>query len=340
MRIEKNQLLKKRWRTFKTCRRGIYSLWFLIGLSFFSATAEFWANDRPIVLVYKSQIYFPVVKYYPPSAFDLTQKMITVDYKNMELTEKDFALWPVIPWNPYESNTQVSEYPSPPTWMNWMGTDNRGRDVFSRILYGFRYSMGFAVLVWLGSFFIGAILGMVMGFKAGWVDLLGQRCVEVFQSLPHNLLLITFVAVLGSELWILILYSTVFGWMNISLYMRSEYLKIRNMDYIESAKSYGLRTFRIMVRHIFPNALTPLVTFSPFKIAAGVSLLVILDYLGFGLAPPTPSWGELLNQAESYFTTAWWLAFFPSLFLFLNLVSLNFIGEGIRMAFDPKAIMK
>ena len=340
MSIQNNQLLKKRWKVFKTCRRGVYSLWLLIIFSFFSATAEFWANDRPIVLVYKNQIYFPVLKYYPPSAFELTQGLTSVDYKNLELSENDFALWPLIPWNPYESNIQVNEYPSPPTWTNWMGTDNRGRDVFSRILYGFRYSMGFAVLVWLCSFFIGTLLGMVMGFKAGWVDLLGQRCVEVFQSLPHHLLLITCVAILGSNLWVLILYSTVFGWMNISLYMRSEYLKIRSMDYIESAKSYGLNTSRIMWRHIFPNALTPLVTFSPFKIAAGVSLLVILDYLGFGLAPPTPSWGELLNQAESYFTMAWWLAFFPSLFLFLNLVSLNFIGEGIRKAFDPKAIMK
>ena len=340
MEVVKNQLLKKRWKVFKTCRRGIYSLWFLIGFSFVSVTAEFWANDKPIFLIHKDQIYFPAVKYYPPSDFGLAQEMITVDYKKLELTEKDFALWPLIPWNPYESNIQVSEYPSPPTWTNWMGTDNRGRDVLSRILYGFRYSMGFAVLVWLSSFFIGTLLGMVMGFKAGWVDLFGQRCVEIFQALPHNLILITFVAILGSDLWVLILYSTVFGWMNISLYMRSEYLKIRHMEYIESAKSYGLRNIQIMLKHIFPNALTPLVTFSPFKIAGGISLLVVLDYLGFGLAPPTPSWGELLNQAESYFTTAWWLAFFPSLFLFLNLVSLNFIGEGVRMAFDPKTVMK
>ena len=340
MKIEKNQLLKKRWKVFKTCRRGIYSLWILIGFSLVSATAEFWANDKPIVLVYKGQIYFPAVKYYPPSDFDLAQEVVTVDYKKLELTEKDFALHPLIPWNPYESNTQVSEYPSPPTWTNWMGTDNRGRDVLSRILYGFRYSMGFAALVWLGAFFIGAVLGMVMGFKAGWVDLFGQRCVEVFQSLPHHLILITFAAILGSDLWVLILYSVVFGWMNISLYMRSEYLKIRSMDYIESAKSYGLHNFHIIFKHIFPNALTPLVTFSPFKIANGISLLVILDYLGFGLAPPAPSWGELLNQAESHFTTAWWLAFFPSLFLFLSLVSLNFIGEGVRRAFDPKAVMK
>lgn len=340
MDINNNQLLKKRWRVFKNCRRGIYSLWLLLIFSFLSVTAEFWANDRPIVLVYKDKIYFPVIKYYPPSAFDLTRETVTVDYKKLQLAEEDFALWPVIPWNPYESNIQVSEYPSPPTGVNWMGTDNRGRDVFSRLLYGFRYSMGFAVLVWLCSFFIGSLLGMIMGFKGGWVDLLGQRCVEIFQSLPLNLILITFVAILGSDLWVLILYSTIFGWMNISLYIRSEYLKIRNMDYIESAKSYGLRPFQIMLKHIFPNALTPLVTFSPFKIANGIALLVVLDYLGFGLAPPTPSWGELLNQAESYFTTAWWLAFFPSLFLFLNLVSLNFIGEGIRMAFDPKAVMK
>ena len=338
MRAQKDQLWKRRWRVFRTCRRGIYSLCMLLVFLFLSLTAEFWSNDRPLVLFYQQQFYFPFINYYPPSDFDLPVGTVTTDYKTLELSSSDWAIWPLIPWSSSESNIQVSEYPSPPTWTNWMGTDNRGRDVLSRILYGFRYSFGFAFLVWLGSFFIGTFVGMFMGFRGGWIDLAGQRIVEIFQSMPFLLVLITFASIFGVNLWVLASYSILFGWMNISLYIRSEYLKIKQMEFIQSAQSYGVSNFMITFKHILPNALTPLVTFSPFKLAQGVYILAILDYLGFGLAPPTPSWGELLLQAEQYFTIGWWLALFPSLFLFLTLISLNFVGEGIRIAFDPKKL--
>ncbi len=336
MNTQKNHFWKKKWKVFLTCRRGVYSLFILTVFLCFSLTAEFWSNDRPLVLFYQQQLYFPFMNYYSPSDFDLPQGTVIVNYKKLNLSPQDWTVWPLIPWSPSESNTQVSEYPSPPSWTNWMGTDNRGRDVFSRILYGFRYSFGFAFIVWFGSFFIGTFFGMLMGFRAGWIDLIGQRIVEIFQSMPFLLVLITFASIFGVNLWVLAVYSIFFGWMNISLYVRSEYLKIRQMEFVQSAQSYGVSNFMITFKHILPNALTPLVTFSPFKLAQGVYTLAILDYLGFGLAPPTPSWGELLLQAEQYFTIGWWLAFFPSLFLFLTLVSLNFVGEGIRMAFDPK----
>lgn len=327
----------KRWRIFKSCKRGVYSLWILFILLFFSLTAEFWANDRPHILYYKNNIYFPIIKNYPPSTLGLAQQVITVDYKKIQLSEKDWALWPVIPWDPYESNRNLESYPSPPSLVNWMGTDNRGRDIFSRIIYGFRYSMGFSFLVWLGAFILGTVLGGIMGFKGGKIDLFGQRCVEIFQSLPVLLVLITIVAVLGANFWILILYNVIFGWMNISIYMRSEFLKIRQLDFVQLAKSYGASSKQIMSNHILPNALIPIITFSPFKLAAGISALVVLDYLGFGLPPPTPSWGELLSQGEQYFTISWWLTFFPSLFLLVSLICLNFVGEGVRLAFDPKS---
>ena len=217
-----------------------------------------------------------------------------------------------------------------------MGTDNQGRDVLTRIIYGFRYSMGFAVLVWLGSFFLGTLAGMIMGFKAGWIDLLGQRLVEVFQSIPVLLVLITIISVLGVNMWTLVLYSSFFGWMNISLYVRSEFLKLRKQEFVQSAQAYGAGTKKIMLTHILPNALTPLITFSPFKLAHGIYFLAVLDYLGFGFPPPAPSWGELLLQAEEYFNIGWWLALYPSLFLCLSLIGLRFIGEGVRFAFDPK----
>lgn len=327
---------ERRWNVFKSFRRSVYSFWLLVFFLFFSLTAEIWSNDKPLVLFYNNQIYFPVIKNYHPVELGLPEGRVTVDYKNLNSQKKVRALWPLVPWGPYESNTQVNDYPSAPSLTNLMGTDNRGRDVLSRLLYGFRYSFGYALLVWIGAFLLGKILGMVMGFKAGWVDLFLQRCVEIFQSMPSLLTLITLIAVLGSHFSILVIYGILFGWMNISLYVRSEYLKVRNLEFVHSAKAYGASSSRIMWRHILPNALTPLLTFSPFKIAQGIYSLAILDYLGFGLAPPTPSWGELLLQAEQYFSIAWWLAFFPSLFLFLTLMSLNFIGEGIRAAFDPQ----
>ena len=327
----------KKWKIFKDHKRANYSFWILAGVLFFSLTAEFWINDRPHFLFYNGRVYFPSVKNYSAKVFNQEEQAVSVNYKKLNLRPGDFAFWPIVRWDPFESNTTVSAYPSPPSFSNWMGTDNRGRDVLARVMYGFRYSLGFSLLVWVGSFFLGSFLGSVMGFRGGRVDLWGQRCVEVFQSIPFFLVLITIVVILGSSLWALALYSAVFGWMNISLYMRSEFLKIRNMEFIQLARAYGAGSWRIMIKYIFPNALTPLVTFSPFKIAQGIYSLAILDYLGFGLKPPTPSLGELLLQAEQYFTIAWWLALFPSLFLFLTLLSLNFIGEGVRSAFDPKA---
>ena len=336
-KLGKNKYSQKRWRLFKTCKRAVYSLFIILGLMFFSLTAEFWANNRPLILSYENKIYFPVIKNYSPSDLGLPDSAVTIHYKELDLTNKGWALWPPIPWDPYESNKNVSSYPSAPSPVNWMGTDDRGRDVFSRMIYGFRYSLSFAILVWLGAFALGTLLGSFMGFKGGRVDLIGQRLLEVFQSLPYLLLLITLIALLGANFYLLVLFSVIFGWMNISIYMRAEFLKLRKMEFVESMRAAGASSSRLIFKHILPNALTPLITFSPFRLALGILSLAILDYLGFGLPPPTPSWGEMLAQAEQHFTIGWWLAFFPSMFLLISLICLNFIGEGVRLAFDPKA---
>ena len=330
----KNKNFTYKWIKFKNFKRGLYSLCLLTGFLFISLTAEFWANDRPLILYYQGEIYFPVVRNYHPSQLGLSSTVI--QYKKLEMKKEDWSVWPIIPWSPYESNFKVNKYPSPPSWDNWMGTDNQGRDVFTRLIYGFRYSIGFAFLVWIGAFFIGTLVGMSMGFRAGWADLIGQRVVEIFQSIPVLLVLITIISVLGVNMLTLVLYSSIFGWMNISLYIRNEFLKLRKKDFVQSARSYGASSRKIMFTHILPNALTPLITFSPFRLAHGIYFLAILDYLGFGFPPPTPSWGELLLQAEEYFTIGWWLAVYPSLFLFFSLIGLNFVGEGIRAVFDPK----
>ncbi len=330
-----NDLTLKRYRRFKAKKLSVLSVWVLIGLIFFSATANFWANSQPLAMSYQGQLYFPVIKTYHPSLFGIEGEFVT-NYKTLKVDEKDWVLWPMVRWDPFESNNSIDDYPSPPTSENWFGTDDRGRDIFTRLLYGFRFSFGFAILVWLFAYFIGIIAGAFMGFRGGLFDLISQRFVEVFESMPWLLLLITLVSIFGASLKLLVIFTSIFGWMTISHYVRAEFLKLRKREFVEAAKSIGGSRIRQIFRHILPNALGPVITFSPFVIASNISSLAILDYLGFGLPPPTPSWGELLQQAQKNFTTAWWLAVYPSLALFLSLVVMNMIGEGIRDAFDPR----
>jgi len=192
------------------------------------------------------------------------------------------------------------------------------------------------VMVWFFSFTVGVSAGAAMGYWGGRVDLFGQRVVEVFDSLPFLLMLLTLIALLGASLKLLVIFSVVFGWMRISGYMRAEFLKLRKREFVEAARAQGAGLFRILFRHILPNGLGPLITFSPTDIAANIYTLAILDYLGMGLPVPTPSWGELLQQAQSYFTLAWWLAVYPSLAMIVSLTALTFIGEGVRAAYDPR----
>jgi microcin C transport system permease protein len=331
----KNDLTLKRYRRFKSLKRSVISVWILGFLLLLSATAEIWANSKPLVLRYKDGIYFPVFKTYHPTVFGIEDQMV-MNYRDLSLAAGEFAVWPPVPWDPYESNTKVETYPAGPSRDNWLGTDDRGRDVLSRLIYGFRYSIGFAVLVWFFAYFVGVIAGAIMGFVGGKTDLVGHRAVEVFESMPYLLMLITLVSIFGASLWLLVIFSVIFGWMSISIYLRAEFLKLRKREFVEAAKAQGESQPRVIFRHILPNALGPLITFSPFMIAGEIYALAALDYLGMGLPPPTPSWGELLQQAQNYFTIAWWLAVYPSMAMVLTLTVLNLIGEGIRDAFDPR----
>lgn len=330
----KNPQTLKRVKRFQKLKRSVVALNVFLILIFVSLTAEFWANNKPILLSYKGSLYMPVVKTVHPSELD--QMGFVTDYRALEMGESDWALWPPVKWDPFESNDKVDEYPSAPTVMNIMGTDDRGRDVFTRLLYGFRYSIGFALMLWGFSFVLGTFAGSIMGYFGGKVDLIGQRVVETFESIPGLLLLITLVSIFGASFSLLVVFSAVFGWMMISIYIRAEFLKLRKREFVEAAEALGQSRWKIIFKHILPNALSPLITFSPFTIASGISSLAALDYLGFGLPAPTPSWGELLQQAQKNFTIAWWLAVFPSLALFITLVVLNLVGEGVRDAFDPR----
>lgn len=333
----KNEDSLKKWKRFKANRLAVISSW-LVGIAlFFSFSAEFWANSKPLYLKYNDKNYFPILKSYHPSEFGLESTMVT-DYREMKLINErgDFALWPVVKWDPFESNKVVDVYPSNPSKDNWMGTDDRGRDILTRLLYGLRYSISFALMVWILTFITGTILGGLMGYFGGRVDFWGQRIVEVLSTVPQFFLLIIIISIFQPTLFLLVILSSLFGWISISYYVRGEYLKNRKKEFVEAARALGAGHMRIFFTHLLPNSFSPIITFSPFVIAGNITALASLDYLGFGLTPPTPSWGELLNQAQKHFTEGWWLALYPSLALFLTLTMLSLIGEGVRDAMDPK----
>lgn len=330
-----NELTLKRYRRFKRNKLAVLSTWILLILCFFSFTAEFWANSKPLIISYQNKIYVPLFKDYHPTEFDRTD-IFVMDYRELEIGENDWMAWPIVQWDPFESNKWVESYPSPITKHNWFGTDDRGRDVFTRLLYGFRYSMLYAVGVWFIAYLVGITFGALMGYIGGKFDLVGQRFVEILESIPSLLLLITIISIFSPSLPLLIIFSVIFGWTTISAYMRGQFLQLRKREYIEAARAIGSSHFRIVFKHILPNALTPIVTFSPFAISGYISSLAVLDYLGLGLRAPTPSWGELLSQAQKYFSIAEWLVWFPSAALLLTLVLMINIGLAVRDAFDSK----
>lgn len=333
-RFISNDLTLKRWRRFKARKSAFYSLVTFVLMVLATLTAPLIANNKPIYLSYEGNSYFPVFVDYHPRDFGKENTLI-VNYKKLELSDSDSVLWPPIRWNPFESNEEVYSYPSAPTGTNIMGTDESGRDVFSRILYGFKYSISYAFLVWALSLIIGVSFGGVMGYFGGRVDMVGQRMVEVFSTIPTFFLLLILISIFTPNMLLLVTISSVFGWVPISYYVRGEFLKNRKREFVEAALSMGARNRTIIFKHILPNSMVPVITFAPFVISNNVISLSMLDYLGFGLPVPTPSWGELLAQAQKHFTVAWWLAVYPAGALFTTLTLLNLIGEGVRDAMDP-----
>ena len=326
------------WSVFKKNKLAMISLFLFFSLSFFSLTAEFWSNSKPIFMSYHGKYYFPVFKNYHPTEFGRTDIFI-MDYQSLKIDENDLFIWPLNQWDPYQSNTILSNYPSPPTKFNIFGTDDRGRDVFARIFYGFRYTLIYAIGVWFFSYTIGIILGGVMGYMGGVVDLLGMRIVEIFDSMPSLLMLLTLIAIFNPSVTLLIVFSVFFGWTTIATYMRAEFLMIKNREFVESARALGASHWHILFKHILPNALTPIITFSPFMIAGNILTLTNIDYLGLGLPVPMPSWGELLGQAQKYLTIAEWLVWWPAFFLVLTLFLLINIGLAVRDSFDAKSFI-
>lgn len=331
-----NELTLKRYRRFKKNKIAVFASWTIFFLLFFSFTAEFWANSKPLIMKYQGKTYVPLFVDYHPTEFG-REDIYVMDYRSIEFKEGDWAAWPVVQWDPFESNKIVESYPAAPSKYNLMGTDDRGRDVLTRLLYGLRYSFIFAIGAWLVSYLLGVVIGSVTGYFGGKVDLVGMRTVEIIQTMPTTLILITIISIFTPNLFVLVLFLSAFDWTKIALYMRGQFLQLRKREYVEAARAIGSSNSRIIFKHILPNAITPIVTFSPFDIAINISTLAFLDYLGLGLRAPTPSWGELLQQAQKYFTTAEWLVWYPSIALIITLTLLINIGLAVRDAFDSKS---
>lgn len=333
-KIIKNELSIKRYRIFKKNKTAVFSTFVFIICVLATLLSPFIANNRPLILKYNQQYYFPIAKDYSAEEFGISDRL-DIDYRSLVMRPGDFSLWPIVQWDPYESNGKVESYPAPPSQSNFMGTDDRGRDVFTRLLYGFKYSIFYAFSVWFISLVIGTFLGGTMGYYGGKIDFVGQRVVEIMSTIPVFFLLIILISIFSPSLTMLVAITCLFSWIGISYYVRGEFLKNRNREFVEAARSLGASNFKIIFKHILPNSLTPIITLAPFTIAAEIVGLASLDYLGFGLQVPTPSWGELLSEAHKNYTIAWWLALYPSLALFVVLTLLNFIGMGVRDAMDP-----
>ena len=330
---------QRSWKRFKANKRGYYSLIIFTTLFVLSLFAEVLSNDKPLIISYKGEFYFPVLVSYSETTFggDFETE---ADYKDSYLRKKIAEHgWLIGTLNPhtYNSINYESEYPNPaaPSSENYLGTDDRGRDVLARLIYGFRLSVLFAFALTVIGIFIGIIAGAIQGYFGGRIDLYSQRFIEVWGSMPELYLLIIFSSIFQPGVLILIILLSLFGWMGLSDYVRAEFLKGRNLEYIKAAKALGLTDVQIMIRHLLPNSLTPVITFLPFRISGSILALTSLDFLGLGVPPSTPSLGELLSQGKENIS-AWWLSLSTFLVLVGTLMLLIFIGEAIREALDTR----
>ena len=331
---------QRRFARFKEHKRGWYSLWLFLALFILSLGAEFIANDKPLLVQYDGALYFPVLKRYPETTFG-GEFPLQANYKSpyiQELVaEKDgWMLWPIIPFYYSSINYDLQvPAPAPPSAQNWLGTDDQGRDVMSRVIYGFRISVLFALTLTLISSVFGVLVGALQGFYGGWVDLIGQRFLEVWSGLPVLYLLIIMASFIQPNFWWLLGIMLLFSWMSLVDLVRAEFLRGRNLEYVRAARALGMQNSAIMFRHILPNAMVSTITFLPFILTGAIGTLTALDFLGFGLPPGSPSLGELVAQGKSNLQAPWLgISAFTVLALMLSL--LVFIGEAARDAFDPR----
>jgi microcin C transport system permease protein len=356
-------LNRRRWEVFKANRRGFWALWIFLVLFFISLFADFIANDKPILIEYEGGYYWPIFESYPETAFGgvfeteadyrdpVVQKLIT--------DAGGWMLWPPIRFSYNTQNkTPPMAFPVKPTWLltkkdcelavkrgfhpcnaslewNWLGTDDQGRDVVARVLYGFRISVLFGLVLTLFSSVIGVAAGAIQGYFGGWTDLLFQRFIEIWTSVPQLYLLIIVAAVIEPNFWILLGILLAFSWVALVGVVRAEFLRARNFEYVTAARALGLSNTRIIFKHLLPNAMVATLTFMPFILNGSITTLTSLDFLGFGLPPGSPSLGELLAQGKDNLQAPW-LGLTAFFVIAIMLSLLIFVGEAVRDALDPR----
>ena len=324
---------------FKANRRAWWSLWIFSGLFLISLMAEFIANDKPLIIFYDGGIYSPAIFTYPETVFD-GDFATEGDYNDHILIDlinkKGWMLKPIIAHS-YDSYVVDLENPapSPPTLKNWLGTDDQARDVVARLIYGFRISVLFGLILTLISSIVGIAAGAIQGYFGGWLDLIAQRFIEVWGSMPVLFILMILASVIIPGFWMLLIIMLLFSWSALTGLVRAEVLRARNLEYIRAAKALGLSDYKIMFRHILPNAMVATITFLPFITAGSLVTLTSLDFLGFGMPAGSASLGELLQQGKSNLYAPW-LTFTAFFGVAIMLSLLVFIGEGVRDAFDPR----
>lgn len=334
-------LLRRRLLQFKSNKRAFMSFWALIAVVVVCLAAPLIANDKPLIVSHKGELHFPLFKSYPETFWGGDFATMT-DYRDpyvAGLIEKDgWMVMPLIPFSFDTINVALEEpAPSAPTLDNWLGTDDQGRDVLSRLLYGLRVSLLFSFILTLFSAVIGVAAGALQGFYGGWIDLTFQRFLEIWQGLPGLFILIILSSVITPGFWPLLVLMILFSWPALVDVVRAEFLRARNFDYVRAARALGVSDTTIMRRHILPNAMVATITMLPFMVTGGITVLTSLDFLGFGLPPGSASLGEMLAQGKNNLQAVWLgLTAFLSLAVVLTL--LTFVGEGVRDAFDPRKV--
>ena len=332
---------KRRLDNFMSNKRGWYSFWIFTLLFLISIFANFIANDKPLLIKYNNQIYFPVIKEYSETMFGgdfETEADYRDPYVKGLINNNGWMIWPIIP---YTYNTIIRDLavpaPAPPSKKNWLGTDDQARDVLARLIYGFRISILFGFTLTFFSMIIGVSAGAIQGYFGGKTDLFFQRFMEIWSAIPTLYVLIILASIVQPNFWWLLAILLLFSWMGYVGVVRAEFLRARNFDYVRAARALGVSNFKIMLRHLLPNATVATITFLPFSLSASVTALSGLDFLGFGLPPGSASLGEMVNQGRNNLHAPWLgLTSFFTLGLMLGL--LVFVGEAIRDALDPRKI--
>lgn len=331
---------RRAWANFRRHRLGYFSLWGFVLLVVLSLAAELISNDRPLLVRYQGQWYLPLVQDYPETTFggDFHTPTDYLDPFIREQLQRE-GNWAIYPPNPYGPKTlnyfAKSPNPSAPSRDNLLGTDDRGRDLLAQLIYGFRVSVLFALALTVSGVVLGVITGAIQGYFGGKTDLAFQRFIEIWGAMPELYLLIIFSAVFAPSISLLLVLLSLFGWMGLSDYVRAEFLRNRQMDYVKSARALGVGHAQIIWRHILPNSLTPVVTFLPFRMSAAILALTSLDFLGLGVPPGTPSLGELLSQGKANID-AWWISLSTFGVLVVTLLLLTLMGDALRDALDPR----